>query len=100
MNPLALTLSSPEAGAWVWAKSSILNYSGNWDMQMMNPGIQAAFQSAISQVGPGSSSVEAHIQLQSPNDGKMKVRVTYDWERIEVPTSIVNMTDRPNDGAE
>ena len=28
----------------------------------------------------------------------MKVRVTYDWERIEVPTSIVNMTDRPNDG--
>ena len=98
MNPLALTLSSPEAGAWVWAKSSILNYSGNWDMQMMNPGIQAAFQSAISQVGPGSSSVEAHIQLQSPNDGKMKVRVTYDWERIEVPTSIVNMTDRPNDG--
>ena len=98
MNPLALTLSSPETGAWVWAKSSILNYSGNWDMQMMNPGIQAAFQSAISQVGPGSSSVEAHIQLQSPNDGKMKVRVTYDWERIEVPTSIVNMTDRPNDG--
>ena len=98
MNPLALTLSSPETGAWVMAKSSVLNYSGSWDMQMMNPGIQAAFQSAISQVGPGSSSVETHIQLQSPNDGKMKVRITYDWDRIEVPTSIVNMTDRPNDG--
>ncbi len=98
MNPMAMTLSSPETGAWVWARSSVLNYSGNWDMQMINPGIQSAFQSAISQVGPGYSSAEAHIQLQSPNDGKMKVRVTYDWERVEVPTTIVNLTDRPNDG--
>ena len=98
MNPLAMTMSSPEAGAWVWARSSILNYSGSWDMQMMNPGIQSAFQSAISQVGPGYSSAETHVQLQSPSDGKMKVRITYDWERIEVPTNIVNITDRPNDG--
>ena len=76
MNPLAMTMSSPEAGAWVWARSSFLNYSGSWDMQTMNPGIQSAFQSEISQVGPGYSYAETHIQLQSPSDGKMKVRIT------------------------
>ena len=33
-----------------------------------------------------------------PGDGKMKVRITYDWERIEVPTNMVNITVGPNDG--
>jgi len=98
MHTGALTLTSPQSGAWIWAESAHLNYSGIWDMAAMNPGIQPAFQSAISSVGPGSTSAETTIQLQSPHNGQIKVRVTYDWQRIEVPTTLTNLSDRPNDG--
>ena len=85
-------------GAWVWARSTSLNYTGSWDLAATNGGIQQAFQSAISAVGPGSSSAILHLQMQSPQNGAMQVRLTYDWERVEVPTVITNLVDRPNDG--
>ena len=98
MHVGAMTMTARQGGAWVWARSSILNYTGTWDMAASNGGIQQAFQSAISAVGPGSSSAILHVQLQSPYDGAIQVRLTYDWERIEVPTVITKLEDRPNDG--
>ena len=52
----ALTLTAPQDGAWVWAQSVSLNYSGSWDLTSMNPNIQASFQSAISNLAPGTNS--------------------------------------------
>ena len=98
MHTGAMTLTAPQGGAWVWARSSNLNYSGTWDLAAANGGIEMAFQSAISAIGPGSTSATLHVQLQSPADGAIKVRVTYDWQRVEVPTVIVGLEDRPNDG--
>ena len=36
--------------------------------------------------------------MQSPTDGKLKIRITYDWERLEAPTVMTSLYDRPNDG--
>lgn len=94
----ALTLSSPRAGAWVWAKTTSLNYSGTWDIASFDPNVQQALQLAIFNTAPGSQSSEVNIQLQSPEDGKLKVRLTYDWNRLEAPTFVTNLVDRPNDG--
>ena len=94
----ALTLSAPQDGAWVWAQSVSLNYSGSWDLTSMNPNIQASFQSAISNLAPGTNSAQVHIQMQSPQNGSLQVRITYDWERVEVPTEMTSFIDRPNDG--
>ena len=98
MHFAALTLASPSSGAYVWARSNILNYTGSWDLAARDHAIEAGFQNAISNIGPGSTNVELHVQLQSPADGQIRVRVTYDWERIEVPTSITSLVNRPNDG--
>ena len=36
--------------------------------------------------------------MQSPQNGTLQVRITYDWERVEVPTEMTSLVDRPNDG--
>ncbi len=94
----ALTLSAPQDGAWVWAQSVSLNYSGSWELTSMNPNIQSSFQSAISDLAPGTNSAQVHIRMQSPQNGTLQIRITYDWERIEVPTEMTSFFDRPNDG--
>ena len=98
MHVGTMTMMAPQRGAWVWAQSTSLNYTGSWDLATSNGGIQQAFQSAISAVGPGTSSAILHVQMQSPQDGAIQVRLTYDWERIEAPTVITKLEDRPNDG--
>ena len=94
----SMTMIAPQAGSWLWARSTSLNYSGVWDMAATNGGIQQAFQSAIDAIGPGSDSAILHLQMQSPTDGSIQVRITYDWERLEVPTILNSLEDRPNDG--
>ena len=98
LYPGTMTLSSPESGAWVWAKSRTLNYSGSWDLAQLNPEVEEAFQTAIFNTPPGSASSNVHLQLQSPHDGRIKVRISYDWQRLEAPTLITSLYDRPNDG--
>ena len=94
----AMTITSPISSSNVWARSVSLNYSGSWDLAGRNPAIEAGFQSAISNVGPGSNSVQLHVQMQSPMNGTISVRMTYDWERIEVPTILTSLNNRANDG--
>jgi hypothetical protein len=98
LYPGALTLTAPQRGAWVWASSTLLNYTGTWDLAAYDSGIENAFQTAIFNTPPGSMSSMIHLQLQSPSDGRIKVRLTYDWERLEAPTMITDLIDRPNDG--
>ena len=94
----AMTITSPISSSNVWARSVSLNYSGSWDLAGRNPAIEAGFQNAISNVGPGSNSVELHVQMQSPMNGTISVRMTYDWERVEVPTILTSFKNRGNDG--
>ena len=98
LYPGALTFSSPESGSWVWARSTNLNYTGSWDLASLDRGIEEAFQTTIFNTQPGSPSSTVHLQMQSPTDGKLKVRITYDWERLEAPTVMTSLFDRPNDG--
>ena len=98
LYPGALTFSSPESGSWVWARSTNLNYTGSWDLASLDHGIEEAFQTAIFDTQPGSLSSTVHLQMQSPTDGKLKIRITYDWERLEAPTVMTSLYDRPNDG--
>ena len=51
-----ITFSAPQGGAWVWAKSSSLNYTGSWDLAQYDSQIQESIQSAIFNTLPGSSS--------------------------------------------
>ena len=94
----ALTITSPVSSSNVWARSASLNYSGSWDLAGRNPAIEAGFQNAISNVGPGSNSVELHVQMQSPMNWTISGRMTYDWERVEVPTILTSFNNRGNDG--
>ncbi len=98
LYPGSLTFSSPERGSWVWAKSTNLNYTGSWDLAALDPGIEESFQTAIFNTPPGSISSTVHLQMQSPLDGRIKIRVSYDWERLEAPTVMTSLYDRPNDG--
>ena len=98
VHPGVLTFTSPQAGAWVWARSTSLNYSGNWDLAAFDSMIENSFQTAIFNTPPGSPSSILHLQLQSPSDGRIKIRLTYDWERLEAPTMMTELVDRPNDG--
>ena len=85
-------------GSWVWAKSTNLNYTGSWDLAALDSRIEESFQTAIFNTPPGSLSSTVHLQMQSPQDGRIKIRVSYDWERLESPTVMTSLYDRPNDG--
>ena len=98
LYPGSLTFSSPVRGSWVWAKSTNLNYTGSWDLAALDPRIEESFQTAIFNTPPGSLSSIVHLQMQSPLDGRIKIRVSYDWERLEAPTVMTSLYDRPNDG--
>ena len=98
LYPGSLTFSSPARGSWVWAKSTNLNYTGSWDLAALDPSIEESFQTAIFNTPPGSMSSTVHLQMQSPKDGRIMIRVTYDWERLEAPTLMTSLYDRPNDG--
>ena len=98
LYPGSLTFSSPARGSWVWAKSTNLNYTGSWDLAALDPSIEESFQTAIFNTPPGSVSSTVHLQMQSPKDGRIMIRVTYDWERLEAPTLMTSLYDRPNDG--
>ena len=98
LYPGSLTFSSPAKGSWVWAKSTHLNYTGSWDIAALDPRIEESFQNSIFNTPPGSLSSSVHLQMQSPQDGKIKIRISYDWERLEAPTVMTSLNDRPNDG--
>ncbi|MEE2758889.1 MAG: hypothetical protein VYA86_02795 [Candidatus Thermoplasmatota archaeon] len=93
-----LTLSSPVSGAATWAASTRLNYSGTWDLASLDTSLENTVQTAIlnSVLTPAGRSL--HLQLQSPSNGSIEVRLTYDWVRSETPSEMVDLFDRPNDG--
>ena len=93
-----LTLSSPVSGAATWVASTRLNYSGSWDLAALNSNLQTTVQVAIDNSVLTSMGRSLHIQLQSPVNGSLEVRLTYDWVRTESPSEMIDLFDRPEDG--
>ena len=93
-----LTLSSPVSGAATWVSSTRLNYSGTWDLAELDLNLQTMVQNAISNSVLTTSGRSLHLQLQSPSNGSLEVRLTYDWIRSESPSEMIDLFDRPNDG--
>ena len=38
------------------------------------------------------------MNLRSPNNGSLEVRITYDYIKLETPIDLTNLVDRPDDG--
>ena len=93
-----LTISSPIAGAATWVSSTRLNYSGTWDLAELDTNLQNIVQTSIENSVLTVNGRSLHIQLQSPQNGSLEVRITYDWVRIESPSEMIDLFDRPNDG--
>ena len=93
-----LTISSPVAGAATWVSSTRLNYSGTWNLAELDINLQTMVQSAISNSVLTTNGRSLHLQLQSPSNGSLEIRLTYDWVRAESPSEMIDLFDRPNDG--
>ena len=93
-----LTLTSPVAGAATWVSSIRVNYSGSWDLAALDSNFQAVFQNAIDSGSLSNLGRAMQIQLQSPRDGALEIRLTYDWVRTESPSEMLDLYDRPDDG--
>ena len=98
MQGTNLVLSSPVDGAATWVKSYGLTYSGTWDLNQTNPNLQDSMQTAVDGGALVDGSRLVQLRLQSPENGSMYVRITYDWVRTETPVEIVDLWDRPDDG--
>ena len=93
--PLAFT--SPVSGAATWAQSNSLKYAVTLnlsdDPQLSNT-LQAAVDSAV-QIN-GTKYVQ--LNLRSPSNGSLEVRITYDYIKLETPITLTGLIDRPDDG--
>ena len=98
MTQQTLTMLSPVEGAATWVKTHNLNYSGTWDLAELDDTLEDRLQTAIRNAALSEDGRSVHIQMQSPQNGSMWIRMTYDWLRVEQPTEIVDLYDRPNDG--
>ncbi|SVB37181.1 uncharacterized protein METZ01_LOCUS190035, partial [marine metagenome] len=86
------------AGAATWVSSTRLNYSGTWDLAELDVTLQNIVQTSIENSVLTVNGRSLHIQLQSPSNGSLQIRLTYDWVRIESPSEMIDLFDRPNDG--
>ena len=97
-HQIPLTLSSPVNGAAVWVDSHNLNYSGTWNLTALNSNLAIAFELAARRGTLTPDGRDLHIQLLSPLNGSLEVRITYDWIRSESPIELLDFYDRPDDG--
>ena len=93
-----LTLSSPVDGAAVWLSSHNLNYSGTWNLTDLNPNLAEDFSLAARRGTLTQAGRDLHINLKSPLNGSIEVRIEYDWTRSESPIEVLDLYDRPDDG--
>lgn len=98
IHQMPLTLSSPVDGAAVWLSSHHLNYSGVWNLTALNPNLAADFDLASRRGTLTFEGRDLHINLKSPLNGSLEVRIVYDWSRSESPVEMLDLYDRPDDG--
>lgn len=82
----------------IWSTTKELNYTGQWNLSTQT-GLQQLLQLAVDTAGTPSSA-NWEFALSPPDSGKIEIRMTYDWIRQEIPTSITLLNDRPNDAGD
>ncbi len=98
IHQMPLTLSSPINDAAVWLSSHNLNYSGSWNLTALNSNLENDFVIAARRGTLSQGGRDLHIRLQSPLNGSLEVRISFDWTRSENPVELLDLYDRPDDG--
>lgn len=93
--PLAFT--SPVSGAATWAQSNSLKYSVTLNLSD-DPQLSNTLQGAVDNAVQINGTKFVQLNLRSPSNGSLEVRITYDYIKLETPVSLTGLIDRPNDG--
>ena len=97
MQTVPLTFSSPVDNAATWAK--LVDLKWNATINMTNdPTFITSMQYAIDNGVLLNGTRHVDLQLSSPTNGSMWVKMTYDWFRTETPVQGLSLWDRPDDG--
>ena len=97
-SEVSMALSSPIQYSPTWLKSINMRYKGEWNLSETNDNIAYELQRVLDLSTMTASGMEIELRLKTTLNGSMKVRLTYDWERIQSPVEIINVEDRPDDG--
>ena len=98
MQAVPLVVSSTVDNAAFWVKSRELNYTWTHDIASTDPTIETSMQFIIDNGQLINGTRHAQLELRSPTNGSIWVRLTYDWIRNETPVEIISLDDRPDDG--
>jgi len=100
MQAVPLVVSSTVDNAAFWIKSRELNYSWTYDLASTDPTVATSMQFIVDNGQLVGSTRHAQLELTSPSNGSIMVRMTYDWIRSETPVEILSLEDRPDDGGD
>ena len=95
----ALTFSSPVDGAATWAKLVELKYNATVNLSN-DPAFITSLQYAVDNGVLLNGTRIVTLSLNSPSNGSMWVKLTYDWFRTETPVQGLSLWDRPDDGGQ
>ena len=95
----ALTFSSPVDGAATWAKLVELKYNATVNLSN-DPTFITSLQYAVDNGVLLNGTRILRLSLNSPTNGSMWVKLTYDWFRTETPVQGLSLWDRPDDGGQ
>ena len=99
MQTAPLTFSSPVDGAATWAKLVDLKWNSTVNLSN-DPAFITSMQYAIDNGVLLNGTRLVSLSLNSPSNGSMWVKLTYDWYRTETPVQGLSLWDRPDDGGQ
>ena len=92
-----VVMTSPTAGAAVWAKSVSLEYDVTLNLSD-DPNLLSTLQDAVDNGQLYNNTRHVSLRLFSPTNGSLEARLTYDYVRTDTPVAMQGMVDRPDDG--
>jgi len=92
-----IVMTSPVAGAAVWASSVSLKYDVTLDISN-DPALALNLQDAVDNGQLYNNTRHVSLRLYSPSNGTLEARLTYDYVRAETPVVMEALMDRPDDG--
>lgn len=97
MQTVPITFSSPVGGAATWAK--LVDMKWNATLNLSNdPTFLSSMQYAVDNGVLLNGTRYVDLQVSSPSNGSMWVKITYDWYRTETPIQGLSLWDRADDG--
>ena len=97
MQGVPLVLSSPVSGAATWAKLIDMKWNATLNISD-DPALITSMQFAVDNGPLINGTRYMTLRLQSPSNGSMWIKMSYDWFRTETPIEGLSLWDRPEDG--